>query len=182
MNLKDDEEEKADPSEKSFKEKYLTVDKAEYINKAEYGSDNHNEESGVEDIKEAGFQTNFDEDEHSHTLGIQREWEDNETYEQRNFHILPDGNVVEKGYEHSPIGETSGENRSTPSREGYPGDDDLLKISQEVKKKDQSRKLVLWEQSEMRNQWEDTMATAKKQEAALKKNSNVWDLPNKTRP
>ena len=50
-----------------------------------------------------------------------------------------------------------------------------------MKKKDQSRKLVLWEQNEMRNQWEDTIATARKQEAALRKNKNVWDLPNKTR-
>jgi len=33
----------------------------------------------------------------------------------------------------------------------------------------------------MRNQWEDSGATAKQQEVALKKNKNMWDLPNKTR-
>ena len=39
---------------------------------------------------------------------------------------------------------------------------------------------MLWEQNEMRNQWEDHGATVKQQEVALKKNRNMWDLPNKT--
>ena len=34
----------------------------------------------------------------------------------------------------------------------------------------------------MRNQWEDSQASQTKQDAALKKHSNKWDLPNKTRP
>ena len=114
------------------------MNKNDYINKEEYGSDVQQDESAVEDIKEAGFQTNFDDGEHAHQLTIQREWEDNERYEQRKFHILPNGEVLEdenRGYEHSPINEGEEGMESSPSQQ-YPGDDDLLKISQEVKKKD----------------------------------------------
>lgn len=49
----------------------------------------------------------------------------------------------------------------------------------EVKKKDQSRKLVLWEKDQMRNQWE-VKQRGSKREVAIKKNGSKWDLPNKT--
>lgn len=59
---------------------------------------------------------------------------------------------------------------------------ELLQISQEVKKKDQSRKLVLWEKDQMRGQWEMSGATDKKKQAIQRTNGSKWDLPNKTRP
>jgi len=54
--------------------------------------------------------------------------------------VLPDGQVLEdenRGYEHTPINEGEEALEDSPSQQ-YPEDDDLLKISQEVKKKDQS--------------------------------------------
>ena len=51
--------------------------------------------------------------------------------------------------ENSPILEHSEEGNSSPQREYT--DDDLLKITREVQKKDQSRKMVLWEKNEIRN-------------------------------
>ena len=54
-------------------------------------------------------------------------------------------------YEQTPINEDEEHGEETEVSREYPADADLVKISQEVKKKDQSRKLVLWEKSQMRN-------------------------------
>lgn len=50
----------------------------------------------------------------------------------------------------------------------------LYYISNEIKKKDQSRKFVLWETNEMRNNWDDKLLSQSKKEAALKSNSHYW--------
>ena len=189
VNLKSDEEDNAQDEEEEnndFRQNYLDVDGEDYINREEYGSDVQQEESGIDEIREAGFHTNFNEEEGAHELTIQREWEDSYQYEQRKFQIMENGEIMEEenrgAYQQTPINEDEEHGEETEVSREYPADADLVKISQEVKKKDQSRKLVLWEKSQMRNQWEDTMASSSKQEAAIKKNSNKWDLPNKTRP
>ena len=72
--------------------------------------------------------------------------------------MLPNGEIVrDEGYQEgaSPIEEL--EEYSTPEKEAYNEDDELLRISQEVKKKDQSRKMVLWEKDEMRSTWENSL-------------------------
>lgn len=92
-------------------------------------------------------------------------------------------------YENSPIEEEKQESSAEKNRDE---DDDtpqdktdykeLLQISQEVKKKDQSRKLVLWEKEQMRGQWEQTSASDQKQKGWNLMQKSAWDLNNKTRP
>ena len=103
------------------------------------------------------------------------------------FVVLPNGELVneEDGnvltYGNSPIQERAEEGMSSPSKDHF-ADTDLHKISLEVKKKDQSRKLVLWEKNELRNHWEDNPIMAQKKANAIRSNGNRWDLPNKTLP
>ena len=73
MNLKSDEEDNAQDEEEEnndFRQNYLDVDGEDYINREEYGSDVQQEESGIDEIREAGFHTNFNEEEGAHELTI----------------------------------------------------------------------------------------------------------------
>ena len=50
----------------------------------------------------------------------------------------------------------------------------LYFISNEIKKRDQSKKFVLWETTELRNQWDGKLKTANKSQAFDKTNSHHW--------
>lgn len=148
------------------------MDQDDYINKDEYEhvenesppvneGEFEKEEEG--ELKEAGLFTMHHEAENAHEVELQRKWEESGDYEKRKFIVLEDGQVVEntesqEDFENSPIQEE--EEDGTPEKDFE--DDDLLKISQEVKKKDQSRKLMLWEGNQIRNQWEETVSTTNK--------------------
>lgn len=95
---------------------------------------------------------------------------------------MPDGRVLAQDGLTAPIEEQAEGEYTTPEKDEYPVEDDLLKISQEVKKKDQSRKMVLWEGNEMRAKWEDSRPLDRTVRAAQRTYGNKWDLPNKTRP
>jgi hypothetical protein len=160
----------------NFREQYLNVDKEAYRqSKDEYP------ESQDEPILEAGFSTMLHEEEGAHELNMQRRWSDSGDYEERRFVILPDGRVLAQDQMAAPIQEQAEGEYTTPEKD-YPVEDDLLKISQEVKKKDQSRKMVLWEGNEMRAKWEDSRPLDRTVQATQRTYGNKWDLLNKTRP
>lgn len=57
------------------------------------------------------------------------------------------------------------------------GQESLFYISNEIKKKDQSKKFVLWETNELRNQWEDGPNV--RGNVAKKSNINQWEYDGK---
>ena len=119
-------------------------------------------EDDVESLKNAGLQTIFVENECKHILYYAPEGFEPERLEIEidDPLIIPNSNQL-KDYGNSPIQENEEEQYSTPNMEQMIADgqiDDrlqLYQIANEVKKKDQSRKFVLWEVDEMRNKWNE---------------------------
>lgn len=124
----------------------------------------HEEES---DIKHAGLQTNFDGRKHI----VHYEVADQDGAAQ-----------VFRSEVDPEIGQTNQDNKlesylSPEADFGYGSgmqNESLYFISNEIKKKDQSKKLVLWEDNELRNQWDDKLASSYKTQAFEKTNSHQW--------
>lgn len=57
----------------------------------------------------------------------------------------------------------------------------LYFITNEIKKKDQSKKLVLWESNELRNQWDEKPVVKQKVESTSKTNSHQWTHENRNK-
>lgn len=131
--------------------------------------------------------------EDTHEVTIQREWEDSRQFNQKKIAVLPGGEMLELDpeathhYENSPIEE---EKQESSAEKNFEEEDinnktdykELLQISQEVKKKDQSRKLVLWEADQMRGKWEISQSTTQKQKGWQRGQKGDWDLKNQPRP
>lgn len=137
---------------------------------------------GGEEIMHAGLQTNFVEEESKHILHFLKEGYEPE------FAIIDveiddedlDGNQPRE-YGNSPIQENEDEQYSTP-QDGLLYQDQqfndkmhLFQIANEVKKKDQGRKFVLWETNEMRNQWDEKIYNTKKHQISRKKLEHHWN-------
>lgn len=124
------------------------------------------------ELQNAGLQTNFIEEESKHILHFIKEGYEPEMAE---IEVEMEDNILgqyiqnHQDYGNSPIQENEDEQYSTP-QDGYIYNDEnllndrshLFQIANEVKKKDQSRKFVLWETNEMRNKWDDKIYSNKK--------------------
>jgi hypothetical protein len=115
-----------------------------------------------EEVRHAGLQTVFLEEESKHMLHYILEGEGNQ--EEVVVVEVDQESILNPGYPeygNSPIQENDDEQYSTPNQEQEYEDNliqermHLFQIANEVKKKDQSRKFVLWETNELRNQWDD---------------------------
>ena len=122
------------------------------------------ENEGEEEVlRNAGLQTIFVEDECKHILYYAPEGFEPERLEVEidDPLIIGNNNNQLKEFGNSPIQEKDDEQYSTPNMEQMLEDGQiderlqLYQIANEVKKKDQSRKFVLWEVDEMRNKWDD---------------------------
>jgi hypothetical protein len=135
-----------------------------------------------EELEHAGLQTNFIEGESKHILHYSKEGFEPEIAEidvQIENGLL--GEYIDANYGNSPIQENDAEEYSTP-QDGLLYADHLLderthlfQIANEVKKKDQSRKFVLWETNEMRNLWDDKLYTNTKHAISQKKLEHHWN-------
>lgn len=123
------------------------------------------------DIKHAGLQTSFDGKNHV----VQYEILDENGKHKRTRH-----EIEADHYEFDNFNQDAYESASQLYNKGH-GDnkqdldaDSLYYITNEIKKKDQSKKFVLWETNEMRNQWDDRGAPAAKVHGFSKTNSHQW--------
>lgn len=131
------------------------------------------------EIKHAGLQTNFDGKKHIIHYVI----EDNDgKLNVVNGEVDPEDenlrdSIRRRGaYELGNYLNADGNYGSNPNID----QESLLFISNEIKKKDQSKKFVLWETNELRNQWDDKMLPPTKAQAVQKTNSHQWTHePNK---
>jgi hypothetical protein len=117
-----------------------------------------------EDIKHAGLQTEFDGKKHI----LRYEVEDEAGNTKVIKHELTADHYPGLDYDESKSVE---ENVYVPRR---PDHESLFYISNQIKQKDQSKKFVLWETNEMRNQWDERLVEDRKIQAVFKTNSHQW--------
>lgn len=133
-------------------------------------------------VRHAGLQTNFLEGEMKHVLKYMLEG-----YEPEHAIVEVDEDEIASpgeaypDYGNSPIQENEEEQYSTPNNDQVYSDaalDDrmqLFQIANEVKKKDQSRKFVLWETSQMRNEWDNKLYPEMNRAISQKKLEHHWN-------
>lgn len=136
-----------------------------------------------DEVYNAGIQTHFNETTNKHTVLFIREGYEPEYAEisvDIEDNILGDYDGQENDVR-SPIQENDAEQYSTP-QDGvlyqdnlYDDRTHLFQIANEVKKKDQSRKFVLWETNELRNHWDDKLYSTKKQVISQRKLEHHWN-------
>lgn len=131
------------------------------------------------EIRHAGLQTNFLEEESKHVLVYVLEG-----FEPEHAVVDVDEASIQdnyQDYENSPIQENEEEQYSTPNAYQYNQDqqmDDrmqLFRIANEVKKKDQSKKFVLWEKTQMRNEWDEKSYPINRRVISQKKLEHHWN-------
>lgn len=132
-----------------------------------------------EEVKHAGLQTNFLEAESKHILQYMLEG-----FEPEHAIVEIEESLLEKQYNeygNSPIQENENEAYSTPSNDGQMYSQQmedrthLFQIANEVKKKDQSRKFVLWETNQMRNEWDEKLYPNHKRMVSQMKMEHHWN-------
>ena len=146
----------------------------------DYEAEGEEYEGEEEEIKHAGLQTMFLEDENKHALvyvleGFEPEHAVVEVDDQQ---VLVSGY---QGYGSSPIQENEDEQYSTPNNDQVYIDRELderlqlFQLANEVKKKDQGKKFVLWETNEMRNKWDDKLYSNKRKAVWQKLLEHHWN-------
>lgn len=125
---------------------------------AKENEEGEGEEREDEEIKHAGLQTIFIEEKSQHILNYVVEG-----YQPEEAIIdIDPGNIEtqhQQEYGNSPIQENDAEEYST-NNINYPDLEDrtrLYQLANEIKKKDQGRKFVLWETNELRNNWDEKL-------------------------
>lgn len=126
-----------------------------------------------DDIKHAGLQTEFDGKKHI----LRYEVEDEAGNTKVVKHELTADHYPGLDYDQSQGEEVYNLEGRRPDHES------LFYISNQIKQKDQSKKFVLWETNEMRNQWDERLVEDRKVAAAYKTNSHQWTHePNNNLP
>jgi hypothetical protein len=170
------------------------LNKEEYDNLGEnsddqqfnYENENVYEQANIEneqytDVRHAGLQTCFVEEEGKHMVQYTTDG-----YNLEQAVVDADDQMVcpvamYNEYGNSPIQENENEQYSTPDGNQVYGTNELdnglelYEIANEVKKKDQSRKFVLWECNEMRNKWDEKIYNNKKVTNAIRKMEHHWN-------
>jgi hypothetical protein len=110
-----------------------------------------------EEIKHAGLQTEFIEEDSKHVMVYVLEG-----FEPEHAVVSVDDESMNDNFRdfvNSPIQENEADLYSTPQDQACIDEIDerirLFHLADEVKKKDQSRKFVLWELNQIRNEWQD---------------------------
>jgi hypothetical protein len=110
-----------------------------------------------EEIKHAGLQTEFIEEDSKHVMMYVLEGFEPEHAVVSVDDESMDGNF--RDFVNSPIQENEADQYSTPQDQACIDELDerirLFQLADEVKKKDQGRKFVLWELNQIRNEWQD---------------------------
>ena len=117
------------------------------------------QETEYEDVNHTGLQTSFDGNKHTVRYEVQDE----------------EGNI--RLQQQEVEADVYTDNESGDGANGFNGNMDgqsLYFISNEIKKKDQSRKFVLWETNQMRNQWDEQVQSEKKAQAVSRTNNHHW--------
>lgn len=155
-------------AEEILTEKLVEIQKIEQtqediINGRVYNDEEH-------DIKHAGLQTSYNGRKHV----VHYEMSD-ESGRVKTIHSEVEAEGVFQEFEHKDQSEIGNqEYQRAGHREPFHDNESLYYISNEIKKKDQSRKFVLWETNQMRNQWDERSAPQQKVQAVSKTNSHQW--------
>ncbi|CAI2364138.1 unnamed protein product [Moneuplotes crassus] len=139
----------------------------------DYGEGESQEQE--EEIKHAGLQTVFIGEKSQHLLYYVVEG-----FEPEQAVVDIDPECAEEEYPqyaHSPIQENEDEHFSSQNKDypDYNNRTKLFYLANEVKKKDQGRKFVLWEQNEMRNQWDDKEYSRLQKSTSQAKLEHHWN-------
>lgn len=141
------------------------------------GEGEMDDEEADGEIRHAGLQTEFIEEESKHVMMYVLEG-----YEPEHAVVSVDDESIDdeiRDYANSPIQENEDEQYSTPQDQAYIEELDerirLFQLADEVKKKDQGRKFVLWELNQLRNEWQDKEYHNKSKAISQKKLEHHWN-------
>lgn len=129
----------------------------------------------VEEVKHAGLQTVFVDEKAQHLLYYVVEGFEPE---QAVVDIDPEELEQDYGqYAHSPIQENEDEMYSSQNRDQLDYNDRarLFQLANQVKMKDQGKRFVLWEKSEMRNWWDEKEYSTMTKSKSMAKLEHHWN-------
>jgi len=170
-----EEEKLSRKNEKNYEGEHYIENQEDYQEVEENSPENREESEEKEEVKHAGLQTIFIDEKFQHILNYVVEG-----YEPEQAIIDVDPEEIEGQHQNfgaSPIQENEDEQYST-NNFNYPDLEDrnrLYQLANEVKKRDQGRKFVLWETNEIRNNWEEKVYTGMKKSVSLAKLEHHWN-------
>lgn len=130
------------------------------------------------DIRHAGLQTSFDGKKHI----VHYEMQDEDGVPKLRHQVIEtDIRVKNRQEDQDELGNYLGANSNYGTQGGIQNES-LYLISNEIKKKDQSKKFVLWETNELRNHWDERMVPNSKTKAVEKTNSHQWNHQPSEKP
>lgn len=173
-----DENQPENSGEHEYRDAQDMVDpRQEYAKGIFEGEGEEDDEEPEGEIRHAGLKTEFIEEESKHVMMYVLEG-----YEPEHAVVSVDDESMDdklRDYANSPIQENEDEQYSTPQDQAYIEELDerirLFQLADEVKKKDQGRKFVLWELNQLRNEWQDKEYHHKSKAISQKKLEHHWN-------